>query len=80
MAGYALSAGMDAELRKSVTCVDLYFEGVTFSWNFLQSPGAASRPEYATALECNDGMDNDRDGLLDRKEYASALPVTASPM
>ncbi len=51
LAGYALSAGMDAERAKMVTCVDLYFETVAFSWNFLQSPGAARRSEYRAAWE-----------------------------
>jgi len=51
MAGYALSAGKDAEQENLDTCVDLYFEGVAFSWNFLESPGAAARPEYSTAWQ-----------------------------
>lgn len=51
MAGYALSAGMEAERARQVTCVDLYFEGVTFSWHFLQSPGATARPEYSRAWQ-----------------------------
>ena len=50
-AGYALSAAMDAERQKMVTCVDLYFEAVAFSWNFLQSPGASRRPEYSAAWQ-----------------------------
>lgn len=49
MANQALTAGRAAERSQQVTCVDLYFEGVAFSWNFLRSPGAAHRPEYAQA-------------------------------
>ena len=33
------------------TCVDLYFETVAFSWNFLKSRGASARPEYETAWQ-----------------------------
>ncbi len=51
LAGNALSAGLDAEREKMVTCVDLYFEAVAFSWNFLQSPDATRRPEYRAAWE-----------------------------
>ncbi|MFW6169495.1 MAG: hypothetical protein ACODAD_03325 [Planctomycetota bacterium] len=49
MASQALAAAMDAEQSRHVTCVDLYFEGVAFSWNFLQSPGAPRHPEYSEA-------------------------------
>ncbi|MFO7902613.1 MAG: alpha/beta hydrolase [Pirellulaceae bacterium] len=49
MASQALAAGRDAERSRQVTCVDLYFEGVAFSWNFLQSPGAKHHPEYSEA-------------------------------
>jgi hypothetical protein len=51
LAGQALSAGLEAERRDTATSVDLYFEVVTFSWHFLQSPGAVARPEYATAWQ-----------------------------
>ena len=51
LAGYALSAGVDAERAKVATCVDLYFETVAFSWNFLKSRGASARPEYETAWQ-----------------------------
>ncbi len=51
LAGYALAAGVDAERQRQVTCVDLYFEGVAFSWHFLQSPGASARPEYSAAWQ-----------------------------
>jgi pimeloyl-ACP methyl ester carboxylesterase len=50
-AGNALSAGVEAEQAKVATCVDLYFECVAFSWNFLQSRGASARPEYETAWQ-----------------------------
>ena len=33
------------------TCVDLYFETVAFSWNFLKSHSASARPEYETAWQ-----------------------------
>jgi len=51
LASYALAAGVEAEQEESVRCVDLYFEGVAFSWNFLQSPHAAARPEYSAAWQ-----------------------------
>lgn len=51
LAGYALSAGVEAEQGRVATCVDLYFETVAFSWNFLQSRGASARPEYETAWQ-----------------------------
>ncbi len=51
LAGYALSAGVEAEQAKMATCVDLYFEAVAFSWNFLKSRGASARPEYETAWQ-----------------------------
>ena len=51
LAGYALSAGLAAEQAKLATCVDLYFETVAFSWNFLKSPGASARPEYELAWQ-----------------------------
>ncbi len=51
MASYALTAGLEAERVKSGSCVDLYFEGVAFSWHFLQSKGAAARPEYSQAWQ-----------------------------
>ncbi|MHB8972841.1 MAG: esterase/lipase family protein [Pirellulaceae bacterium] len=51
LAGYALSAGLEAERAKLATCVDLYFETVAFSWNFLKSPGASARPEYDLAWQ-----------------------------
>jgi pimeloyl-ACP methyl ester carboxylesterase len=51
LAGYALSAGIAAEHAKLATCVDLYFETVAFSWNFLKSPGASARPEYELAWQ-----------------------------
>ncbi len=51
MASYALTAGLEAERAKQVTCVDLYFEGVAFSWNYLQSKGALARPEYSQAWQ-----------------------------
>lgn len=51
MASHALAAGRDAERAGLVTCVDLYFEGVTFSWNFLKCPSAAARPEYPLAWQ-----------------------------
>ncbi len=49
LAGHALSAGMESERKGQVTCVDLYFEAIAFSWHFLQSPHAALQPEYSTA-------------------------------
>ncbi|MHB1030244.1 MAG: esterase/lipase family protein [Pirellulaceae bacterium] len=51
LAGYALSAGLQAEQANLATCVDLYFETVAFSWNFLKSPGASARPEYEPAWQ-----------------------------
>jgi pimeloyl-ACP methyl ester carboxylesterase len=51
MAGYALAAGAEADHANVSTCVDLYFETVAFSWNFLQSRGAAAQPEYELAWQ-----------------------------
>ncbi|NLX54531.1 MAG: hypothetical protein GXY58_05415 [Planctomycetaceae bacterium] len=50
-AGNALSAGVEAEQADVATCVDLYFECVTFSWHYLTSRGASARPEYETAWQ-----------------------------
>jgi pimeloyl-ACP methyl ester carboxylesterase len=49
LAAHALQAGLTAEQGKSATSVDLYFETVAFSWNFLKTPGATAKPEYESA-------------------------------
>jgi len=49
MAARALSAGIEQERVRSATSVDLYFEAVAFSWNFVRRQGATLEPAYRTA-------------------------------
>jgi pimeloyl-ACP methyl ester carboxylesterase len=51
LANQALSAGLEAERQQVATCVDLYFEAVTFSWHFMQVRGSAGGAEFATAWQ-----------------------------
>ncbi len=51
LAGYALAAGIEADNAQVSTSVDLYFETVAFSWNFLKQPNASAFPEYETAWQ-----------------------------
>ncbi len=51
MADHAYSAAAEAELERSASCVDLYFETVAFSWHFVQSPNAAPHAEYPRAWQ-----------------------------
>jgi hypothetical protein len=51
MADRAYSNAAAAETNYSPTCVDLYFEAVAFSWNFIQSPGSPDQPEYPEAWQ-----------------------------
>ena len=86
LAGYALSAGVDAESANVATCVDLYFETVAFSWNFLKSRGASARPEYETAWQLyHNGLARlmgagQRFGRLDPSKGLRVVTATGSLM
>jgi pimeloyl-ACP methyl ester carboxylesterase len=86
LAGYALSAGVDAERANIAACVDLYFETVAFSWNFLKSRGASARPEYETAWQLyHNGLARlmgagQRFGRLDPSKGLRVVTATGSLM